>query len=108
MSDWRRREAETQARSREENEKKARARTSGIRAFRCECGDLACTCAIGLTLVEYEAVRAYATRFAVAPNHENPESDRLVEEHERYAVVEMVAGEAVKLARKSNPRQDWA
>ena len=35
-----------------------------------------CTCAIALTLAEYEAVRAYATHFAIARNHENPESER--------------------------------
>jgi stearoyl-CoA desaturase (delta-9 desaturase) len=50
-------------------------------------------------------VRAYATHFAIARNHENPESEQLIEEHERFAVVETVSGEAVKLARRSNPRQ---
>ena len=74
-------------------------------SFRCECGDQGCTCAIRLTLAEYESVRAYATHFAIARHHENPESDQLIEEHERFAVVEAVSGEAVKLARRSNPRQ---
>ena len=49
-------------------------------------------------------MRAYATHFAIARNHENPESEQLIEEHERFAVVEMVSGEAAKLARKSHPR----
>jgi hypothetical protein len=74
-------------------------------SFRCECGDQGCTRAIRLTLAEYESVRAYATRFAIARNHENPESEQLVEEHERFAVVETVSGEAAKLARRSYPRQ---
>jgi hypothetical protein len=110
MASWRERESETQARSREDNESTARARagapTDGrMSSFRCECGDPGCTCAIRLTLAEYESVRAYATHFAIARNHENPESEQLIEEHERFAVVETVAGEAVKLARRSYPRQ---
>jgi hypothetical protein len=58
----------------------------GMSSFRCE-------------------VRAYATRSAIARNHENPESEQLIEEHERFAVVEAVSGSAAKLARRSYPRQ---
>jgi hypothetical protein len=43
--------------------------------YLCECGDERCTAPIRLTRVEYEAVRAYPTRFALALNHENPEID---------------------------------
>src|SRR5689334_17444242 len=111
MASWRDRECETQARSREENESTARRRAGqtidqgAVIPFRCECGDGACTCAIRLTAAEYESVRAHATRFAIARNHENPECEQLVEEHERFAVVETVSAEAAKLARRSNPRQ---
>jgi stearoyl-CoA desaturase (delta-9 desaturase) len=111
MASWRDRESEKQARSREENESRARRcgigtiHDEGVSPFRCECGDAACTCAIRLTAAEYESVRAYATRFAIARNHENPESEQLVEEHQRFAVVETVSAEAAKLARRSNPRQ---
>jgi hypothetical protein len=110
MASWRERESETQARSREDNESTARACASAdaygwMSTFRCECGDETCTCPIRLTLGEYEAVRAYATRFAIARNHENPEIEQLIEEHERFAVVETVSGEAAKLARRSYPRQ---
>jgi hypothetical protein len=58
-----------------------------------------------LTLAEYESVRGYATHFAIARNHENPETEEPISEHERFAVVETVSGEAVKLARRSYPRQ---
>ena len=110
MPSWRQRESETQARCREDNESAARARRSptideGMSPFRCECGDDACRCAIRLTAAEYEAVRAYATRFVIARNHENPESEQVIEEHERFAVVGMVSRDAVKLARRSDPRQ---
>jgi hypothetical protein len=110
MASWRERESETQANTREDNEATARAGvgspTDGVMgSFHCECGDEHCTCAIRMTPTEYESVRAYATHFAIARDHENPESEQLVEEHERYAVVETVSGDAAKLARRSDPRQ---
>ena len=72
-----------------------------IHTFRCECGDARCDRAIELTRPEYESVRAHATRFAIVLNHENPETDRVVAEHERYAVVEKLVGETSKEARRS-------
>jgi hypothetical protein len=109
MTGWRRRESEKQVRCRQTNEAmaaKRRALADGpaVRSFVCECGDRGCTCPISLTLAEYEAVRSYATHFALARNHENPESERVVEENERFAVVEAIGGESVKLARRSDPR----
>jgi hypothetical protein len=107
---WREREAQTQARTREDNEAAARAPAAmppggTLSSFRCECGDEDCTCEIQLSLAEYESVRAHATRFVIARDHENPESEQVVEEHERFAVVAAVSGEAAKLARRSDPRQ---
>jgi hypothetical protein len=109
MVSWRTRESEKQALCREQNESSARARSApsggGGGSFRCECGDRDCACAITLTATEYEVVRASATHFVVARNHENPESERVVLENERFATVEIVTGEATKLARRSDPRQ---
>ena len=76
----------------------------GTDPFRCECGDAGCLSPIELTRGEYESVRGYATRFAVAPNHENPESDQVVSENTRYAVVEKLAGKASGHAHRSYPR----
>ena len=107
MPSWRDREVGTQARSREDNESRARAGgpgNSGLSSFGCECGDDGCSCAVRLTRAEYESVRAHSTRFVIAPDHENPESEQVIEEHERFAVVDTVSGEAVKVARRSNPR----
>jgi hypothetical protein len=77
---------------------------SGTDPFRCECGDTGCLFSIDLTRAEYESVRRYATRFAVVPNHENPESDTVVSENERYAVVEKLAGQASSRAQRSYDR----
>lgn len=103
------REARRQTRTRSFNEwvegaNESMGLHSGTDAFRCECGDYGCLCSIELTRGEYESVRGYETRFAVAPNHENPESDRVVSENARYAVIEKLAGSASGHARRSYPR----
>lgn len=77
---------------------------SEILTFRCECGDRRCRYAIDLTCAEYEAVRRYATRFAIVLNHENPETDGVVAEYERYAVVEKLVGDASREARRGGRR----
>lgn len=75
-----------------------------VDSFVCECGDRGCTRVIGLTLAEYTSVRACATHFAIAQDHENPESERVITENERFAVIETVSPDARKLARRSDPR----
>jgi hypothetical protein len=109
MTSWRRQESEKQLRARDANESTAqtlvaRPARQSVGSFVCECGDRGCTCAINLTLAEYESVRACATHFAIAPDHENPESERVVAESERFAVIETISPEATKLARRSDPR----
>ena len=75
-----------------------------VDSFVCECGDRGCACAISLTLEQYASVRAWATHFAIARDHENPESERVITEGERFAVIETLSPEATKLARRSDPR----
>jgi hypothetical protein len=77
---------------------------TGTDPFRCECGDPSCTHDIALTRVEYESVRAYPTHFAIAHNHENPESDQVLAEHERYSVVAKLVGRAAQQAHRSYER----
>ena len=72
--------------------------------FICECGDRACGGLLQLSVAEYEAVREHAARFAISPNHENPEVERVVEQNGRFAVVETVTGMLSKPARETNPR----
>ena len=71
--------------------------------FVCECGDRACSEAIEVTLTEYETARSRPTLFLVAPGHETTEFEHVVEQNERFAVVEKAgAGEAI--ARRHDPR----
>lgn len=102
-------ESRRQTETRDVNEWIARASESlelgpAPHRFRCECGDEPCRSAIELTRAEYEVVRAYATRFAIATNHEDPESERIVAEYWRYSVVEKLGGRASRAAHGSYGR----
>jgi hypothetical protein len=56
--------------------------------FVCECSDPSCTRSLFVAKEEYEAVRSYPARFVVARGHELPKVERVVEDHERFLVVE--------------------
>ena len=110
MTDPPNREARHQGRTRAFNEWIEAANESmgfhtGTDPFRCECGDGGCGHPVDLTRAEYESVRSHSTRFIVARNHENPESEQVIQENERFATVETVTAEATKLARRSDPGQ---
>ena len=71
--------------------------------YRCECGDCGCGRTVALTRAEYEDLRAYPNRFATTANHEGP-TDTVVAEHDRYTIVEKLAGRPSRLARRTYPR----
>jgi hypothetical protein len=56
--------------------------------FVCECSRAHCTSRIELTTKEYREVRRNPTRFVIVPGHVDPEHERVVDETDRYAVVE--------------------
>jgi hypothetical protein len=56
--------------------------------FRCECGRLDCESYVSMTATEYQRVRSDNDRFAVVPGHEDHEIERVMEQTERYAVVD--------------------
>ena len=70
----------------------------------CECADDACAAPVPLSLDEYETVRRIPTHFFVAPGHIVPAIERVVDENERYAVVEK-SGEGGKAAVRLDPRR---
>jgi hypothetical protein len=71
----------------------------------CECADETCTERIELTPQQYEQLRKTATQFAVAPSKEHvvPDVEAIVEQHQRYWVVEKV-GEAAAVAEELDSR----
>jgi hypothetical protein len=57
--------------------------------FQCECGqNEACDGRILMTLAEYERVRSQRDRFAVLPGHQTDEIEHVVEQDERYVIVD--------------------
>jgi hypothetical protein len=75
--------------------------------LRCECGDPACLARVSLTHAEYEAVRAYGSRFVIGLDHENPESACVLSENARFGVIDVVAGDARYQVLTRNPRHAW-
>lgn len=72
-------------------------------SFRCECARLGCNLLLDLPLSEYERVRGHPKRFIVAPGHDLPDIETVVERAESYVVVEK-RGEAGELAERLDPR----
>jgi hypothetical protein len=72
-------------------------------AFRCECARLGCSVLIELKAEEYERIRANPRRFIVAPDHETPEAEVVVERHAGYLIVEK-RDEAGRVAEATDPR----
>jgi hypothetical protein len=57
--------------------------------FQCECGEPdGCGALVTMTLAEYERVRLQRDRFAVAPGHQNDAIEDVVQENERYCIVD--------------------
>lgn len=71
---------------------------SGPLPFVCECASAECTEAIEMTIEEYRRVRRSPRRFVVAPGHEVPDVEVVVESGDGFVVVEKL-GEAGEAAR---------
>ena len=99
--------ARTESAFREVNERiaeNAQRFDAGATEFICECDDPQCTERLEATIEEYEAVRADATRFLIAPGHRDRTIEHVVERHDRFTVIEKVEAAARALARRMNPR----
>jgi hypothetical protein len=72
--------------------------------FLCECGDESCTEPVSLSMVEYEAVRAEPTQFAVVPGHAAPDIEQVVMSNRRYAVVVKTDPDVARVAEIEDPR----
>ncbi len=55
--------------------------------FACECDDPGCSRGIELTIAEYERVAAPPDQFVVAPGHDDPQVEVVVEDHGSFVVV---------------------
>jgi hypothetical protein len=75
--------------------------------FVCECSDPNCTERVPATLAEYESVRKQSTTFLLAPDHDEPEIERVVSDRGRFQVVEKVQAAVrravIRLDRRGRP-----
>ncbi|MDQ3777723.1 MAG: hypothetical protein M3310_02480 [Actinomycetota bacterium] len=77
---------------------------SEVAEFVCECAETTCTERIRMSLQEYEEVRADGKRFLVVKGHDIPEYERVISEHDDYAIVEKLPGGPAGLALRDDPR----
>jgi hypothetical protein len=80
-------------------------RRFGVRAsaFVCECADEKCVLRLSVPPEVYAAARQSPTRFLVAPGHEDPSLERVVERHDGFFVVEKF-GTAGEVAERLDTR----
>ena len=71
--------------------------------FVCECADPACAHRITAELDDYDEVREEGTRFIVAPGHDEPAIEHVVDRNGEYDVVEKF-GRIAAIVRRLNPR----
>jgi hypothetical protein len=108
MSHWEERASRNEALFREVNERveelHGRLESDEWGGFVCECADDGCTRRIHLPLATYERVRSDPRRFLVLPGHERLELERVVEERDRFLVVEKNTPVALEVVESTNPR----
>lgn len=88
---------------REVNERVEELAADAPTRFVCECADIECTVRLDVPLHEYEAVREHGDRFVVAPGHERPGFETVVDVRDGYLVVRKT-GETGEQAREEDPR----
>ena len=54
----------------------------------CECAENDCREKVSLQPADYENVRANSRHFLIAPGHEIPDVETVIEKHEGWAVIE--------------------
>ncbi len=74
--------------------------------FLCECVRRDCQTMILLTLGEYEAVRADAASFVLAPGHEDESIERVTQDGPRFRIVRKIHPEPIRAAVELDPRRD--
>ena len=72
--------------------------------FFCECSNLDCTLVIPLAVADYERVRSDPTQFVVAPGHDLPEVEEVLDRRDDFQVVKK-KGDAAKIAAAEDPRR---
>src|SRR5262249_32105426 len=72
--------------------------------FFCACGHLDSMASVPMTRARDAAVRPHSELFVVLPEHVLSDIERVVEEYERFVVVEKLPGVPAAVARATDPR----
>jgi hypothetical protein len=105
MSERDARLAKNEAVFREVNERIRDLTTFGEQVeFLCECGDPGCLEPIPMSVPEYERVRGEPMWFLIVPGHVIPTAEAVVEEHERFHIVQKRDGVPAAIAIDTDPR----
>lgn len=70
----------------------------------CECGDAGCVARIAVSRPEYDRLRSDPHLFAVAPGHEAPDVEEVVERKSGYDIVRKREGAPAEIAENTDPR----
>jgi hypothetical protein len=70
----------------------------------CECGNAGCTEQLDVGIRDYERIRAEGSLFVIAPGHDIPELEQVVESNEGWSVVQKRDGTPAKVAQETDPR----
>jgi hypothetical protein len=96
--------ARNEAIFREVNERVADVKDTEARMtdFLCECGNLDCVEELSLTDAEYMKIRSNPATFAVVPGHALEDVETVIEETDRFQIVEKHPREAA-IAEATDP-----
>jgi hypothetical protein len=96
--------ARNEAIFREVNERVADVKDTEARMtdFLCECGNLDCVEELSLTDAEYMKIRSNSATFAVVPGHVLEDVETVIEETDRFQIVEKHPREAA-IAEATDP-----
>lgn len=93
------REANERAKAWEE-----RHREVEVELYFCECADPNCPERVGLGKADYERVRSDSRHFVIAPGHELPDVETVIEQHDGWAIIEK-APEVSDIVEARDPRR---
>jgi hypothetical protein len=72
--------------------------------FVCECSDPECAHRVTAGLEDYERVREDATQFLLAPGHETPAVERVIERAPGFQIVRKFGATVERVVRGLDPR----
>ena len=70
----------------------------------CECGNAGCTDQLEVRIADYERIRSESRHYVIAPGHEIPDLEDVVERREGWAVVQKREGTPARVAQETDPR----